>query len=127
MLWKNFRFETQMAPASEASSSNIRVALKSGTNQFQGTLFDFLRNNVLDAHPFFEREISAPGYSYQRGQLRYNQFGGTLGGPVVKEKMFFFLATKHQNRTAQQTTNMYPTAAMLTGDFTGVNPRSGTP
>ncbi len=124
---EEFRFETQMAPASEASSSNIRVALKSGTNQFHGTLFDFLRNNVLDAHPFFEREISAPGYSYQRGQLRYNQFGGTLGGPVVKEKMFFFFSYEGtRNRTAQQTTNMYPTAAMLTGDFTGVNPRSGS-
>lgn len=123
---EEFRFETQMAPASEASSSNVRVALKSGTNQFHGTAFEFLRNNIFDAHPFFEREISGPGYNYQRAQLRYNQFGGTLGGPIVKGTTFFFFSYEGtRTRTAQQATAMYPTAPLLQGDFTGINPTTG--
>jgi hypothetical protein len=123
---QEFRFETQMAPASEASSSNIQVALRSGTNQFHGTAFDFLRNNVLDAHPFFERPISGPGYSYERAQLRQNQFGGTLGGPILKDRLFFFFSYEGQRKsTTDQATAMYPTAAMLTGDFSGINPATG--
>jgi len=123
---QEFRFETSMAPASEASTSNIRVAIKSGTNQFHGTAFDFLRNNVLDAHSYFERPITAPGYTYRRGQLRQNQFGGTLGGPILRDKLFFFWSYEGQRQnTSNQATAMYPTAAVLAGDFSGVNPASG--
>jgi hypothetical protein len=123
---QEFRFETQMAPASEPSSSNIRVALKSGTNQYHGTAYDFLRNNVLDAHPYFQVAISAPGYNFQPEQLRQNQFGGTLGGPILKDKLFFFVSYQAQRvRTSDQATALYPTAAMLAGDFTGINPETG--
>ncbi|MEN6604723.1 MAG: TonB-dependent receptor [Bryobacteraceae bacterium] len=123
---EEFRAETQMAPASETSSSNIQVAIKSGSNQFHGTAFEFFRNNKLDAHQFFERQISGPGYSYVPNQLRYNQFGGTLGGPIRKDKTFFFASYEGtRNYSKTQVTMSQPTAAMLAGDFTGVNPVSG--
>lgn len=123
---EEFQADTQLASAARASSSGVNVAIRSGTNAFHGTAFDFLRNNVLDAHQFFERPIQAPGFTYTRNQLRYNQFGGTLGGPIIKEKTFFFFSYEGlRQTTAQEVTGMYPTAAMLAGDFSGVNPTTG--
>jgi hypothetical protein len=64
------------------SGGQINVVTKSGTNQFHGVLFDFLRNTDFDAANFF-----AGG---TRGDFKQNQFGGTIGGPIKKDKMFFF-------------------------------------
>ena len=66
----------------EYSGGQISVVTKSGTNHFHGNAFDFLRNTDLDARNYF---------SPTRGAFRQNQFGGTLGGPVRKDKLFFFL------------------------------------
>jgi len=63
------------------SGSVINLVTKSGTNQFHGSLYEFLRNDVLDAQNFF-----ANG----QPELRLNQFGGTFGGPIQKDKTFFF-------------------------------------
>ncbi len=63
------------------SGGVVNVVTKSGTNQIHGSGFEFLRNTALDARNFFSPE---------RGAFRQNQFGGTVGGPVVKNKMFFF-------------------------------------
>jgi carboxypeptidase family protein len=63
------------------SGGVVNVVTKSGTNQVHGSGFEFLRNTALDARNFFSPE---------RGSFRQNQFGGTVGGPVVKNKMFFF-------------------------------------
>ena len=59
----------------------INVVTKSGSNQFHGTLYDFLRNDMFDARPFFAQNVAA---------LKRNQFGGALGGPVWKDRVFFF-------------------------------------
>jgi hypothetical protein len=66
----------------EFSGGQIGVVTKSGTNAFHGDAFEFLRNTDLDARNYF---------SPTRGAFRQNQFGGTLGGPIRKDKLFFFL------------------------------------
>ena len=65
----------------EYSGGQINVVTKSGTNEFHGNAFDFLRNTRLDAKNFF---------SPARGIFQQNQFGGTFGGPIVRKKLFFF-------------------------------------
>jgi hypothetical protein len=65
----------------EFSGGQISVVTKSGTNSFHGSAFDFLRNTALDARNYF---------SPTRGVFRQNQFGGTVGGPIHKDKIFFF-------------------------------------
>ncbi|MCI0625000.1 MAG: carboxypeptidase regulatory-like domain-containing protein [Acidobacteria bacterium] len=78
-----FRVQTGAADASFGRSPGamINVVTKSGTNEFHGSLYDYLRNDVFDARPFF-----AAGKS----PLKRNQFGGSLGGPIVKDKVLFF-------------------------------------
>ena len=61
----------------------MNIVTKSGTNQFHGTLFEFLRNDALDAKDYFNTGPAAP--------LHLNQFGGNLGGPIIKNKLFFFM------------------------------------
>nr|MBA2302194.1 TonB-dependent receptor [Acidobacteriota bacterium] len=63
------------------SSSVVNVVTKSGSNIFHGTAFEFLRNDSLDARTVFARDVDP---------LKFNQFGGTLGGPIKRDKMFFF-------------------------------------
>ncbi len=65
----------------EFSGGQISVVTKSGTNGFHGNVFEFLRNTDLDARNYF---------SPTRGAFRQNQFGGTVGGPVRRDKIFFF-------------------------------------
>ena len=120
---QEFRAITQLAPASTGSSSSVHLVLKSGTNQFHGTAYEFFRNNVLDAHPFFQRKIQTAAFSSTPAQLRYNQFGGTVGGPIKKNRTFFFLAVQlHRQSNVSQYTNLEPTPQMIAGDFTGINP-----
>ena len=67
-----------------AAGSYINIATKSGTNDFHGTAYDYFRNNVLDARNFFANTGPAP-------EFRFNDFGVNIGGPIRKEKTFFFL------------------------------------
>jgi len=60
------------------------VTSKSGTNDFHGTAYDYFRNNILDARNFFATTGPAP-------EFRFNDFGGNIGGPIRKQKTFFFL------------------------------------
>jgi Carboxypeptidase regulatory-like domain/TonB-dependent Receptor Plug Domain len=71
----------------------ISEVIKSGTNQIHGSLFEFFRNRVLDANDFFNIQQGIP-----RLDLKRNQFGATLGGPIVKDKIFFFLAYQGQRQ-----------------------------
>src|SRR3984957_12565335 len=64
----------------------MNIITKGGNNQFHGTLFEFFRNDALDANDYFANTLTAP-----KVPLRMNQFGGNLGGPLVKNKVFFFL------------------------------------
>ncbi len=66
------------------AGTNVNIQIKSGTKQFHGNLFEFFRNEALDARNYF---APAP---QPKNELRQNQFGGTLGGPVWKDKTFFF-------------------------------------
>ena len=65
----------------------MNVVTKSGTNDFHGTAFEFFRNTVLNANDFFLNAAGQP-----RGVLNQNQFGGVFGGPVKKDKLFFFVS-----------------------------------
>jgi hypothetical protein len=96
----------------------VSVVTKSGTNKFHGNVFEFLRNRVFDAANYF-------GYINgvkTRDPLKRNQFGGTIGGPVFKEKTFFFGG--YQGTRNRDVTNglsaFTPTAANLTGDFSNI-------
>jgi hypothetical protein len=79
-----------------SSGAQINVILKSGTNQFHGSGFDFVRNRHLDAKNFFDQPDCTPdsvqGTCGPIPRLDRNQFGGTLGGPIQKDKTFFFLS-----------------------------------
>jgi len=106
-------------------ATQVNVSTKSGTNEYHGTLFDFIRNNDLDARPlgFTTRvPVSAP--------FKWNQYGFTLGGPVQIPKLFsgknhlFFLSNFEGFRLRNQTQVVYstPPVAMRNGDFSQVLP-----
>ena len=81
---QEFRVESSNYPAEfgTGTGGQISVVSKSGGNNIRGSLFEYFRNNALDARNFFDTSLKSP--------LRLNQFGGSLGGPIVKNKMFFF-------------------------------------
>ena len=92
----------------------INLVTKSGTDQFHGSLFDFFRNEHLDAKNFFAGLGPTPAY-------RQNQFGGSLGGPIKKGNTFFFGDYEGLRLTQGITyANSVPTVAMLQGNFAGV-------
>jgi outer membrane receptor protein involved in Fe transport len=75
---------TYSAEVGRTGGGIVNLLTKSGTNEFHGTAFEFFRNDVLDAYPY------AFGVSLPKSELRQNQFGGSIGGPIVKNKTFFF-------------------------------------
>jgi Carboxypeptidase regulatory-like domain len=96
------------------SGGLINVVTKSGTNQYHGNLFEFLRNTDFDAANFFDKG--------KRGAYHQNQFGGTFGGPIKKDKIFFF-ADYQGNRLTQAVTQRItgaPTSDLLSGNLTSV-------
>ncbi len=92
------------------SGAQINVVTKSGGNEFHGSVFEFLRNDKLDARNFF-----AP----VRPVLRYNNFGYSIGGPIIKDKFFFFAGQewKRIRRLANPVIRTLPSLAELDGDF----------
>lgn len=122
-----FRVETQLTTALSQDPANVQIVMKSGTNQFHGTAFEFLQNNVANGHSYFYTPVVTPTFTSSPDQQRWNDFGGTLGGPIRREKMFFFGNFEGQeNHYEQQQRGLTPTAAMLSGDFSGVNPEFGS-
>jgi hypothetical protein len=107
-----FKTEIGGQQASAGRGSQVSAVTKSGTNDLHGDLFEFVRNDLFNARNYFALKGST---------LKRNQFGGTLGGPVIKNKLFFFGG--YQGTTIRQDPNdvrsFVPTAAMLAGDFTG--------
>jgi hypothetical protein len=88
----------------------VLVTTKSGTNGFHGSLFEFFRNTKLDARSYF---------AAAREQFNLNQFGGALGGPIKKDKTYFFLDYQaKRQRHGIESTGLVPTSAMMGGDFT---------
>jgi hypothetical protein len=89
---QEFRLQTSTyAPEfGRTPGGQISIVTRSGTNQFHGTAFDYLRNDVLDANNWFNGFTNNP--PLPKAEERQNDFGGTLGGPVFKDKTFFFLS-----------------------------------
>lgn len=91
----------------------LNFSTRAGTNRFRGTLWEFFRNDALDATSFFANREGAG-----KEKLRFNQFGGNFGGPIIKNKLFFFAnyeALKIRQSVLQRSN--VPTAKMKTGDF----------
>ena len=80
----NVQTSDYSAEYGRAAGSYINIATKSGTNDFHGTAYEYFRNNILDARNFFAAAGSSP-------EFRFNDFGGNIGGPIRKEKSFFFV------------------------------------
>ena len=86
---QEFKSQTSLYDASfgRNGGANISIITKSGTSEFHGNVYEFFRNEALNANHFFFNSLGRP-----RPVLRQNQFGGTLGGPVVKDRTFFFVS-----------------------------------
>src|SRR5437867_11748958 len=99
--------------AQHSASAAVCGVTKSGTNDLHGSLFEFLRNDLFNARNYFATKNST---------LKRNQFGGTIGGPIKRNRLFFFAG--FQGTTVRQdpanTQRFIPTAAMLAGDFSVV-------
>jgi len=104
------------------SGSVVNLVTKSGTNQLHGSVYDFFRNDALDARNYFNKA------QFPKSGLHLNQFGGTLGGPIVKNQTFFFLNYEGFRRGAGITriTNV-PTNAQRAGIFTFIDPATQQP
>lgn len=115
---------TFSAEFGHAAGAVINATIKSGSNEFHGVLFEFLRNNALDANNFFS---NAAGQ--RRAPFHQNQFGGAVGGPVLIPKLYsghnrtFFFADyqgTRQNTSAGNNITDVPPASLRTGDFSSV-------
>jgi hypothetical protein len=112
---QEFRVNTSNAPAEfgRAGGGVVQATIKSGTNQFHGSGFWFIRSGVVDANPNYFSPTSKV-LPFQK-----NQFGGTLGGPILKDKLFLFgdYQATRQKQPDSPAFNTVPTAKMRTGDF----------
>jgi hypothetical protein len=91
----------------------VNLQIKSGTNSLKGSAFEFHRDDAFDANNFFNNRAKRP-----KPDFKQNQFGGTLGGPIFKNKTFFFASYQgHRERQGQTALSTVPTAAMRNGDF----------
>jgi hypothetical protein len=123
---EEFKILTHAAPAEYGGTTggNTSVVTRSGGNQFHGSLFEFLRNDISDARNFFVTRTEP---------LKQNQFGGILGGPVKQNKLFFFgYYEGFRNRQGITRGSTVPTDQQRLGDFTSnsgavIDPASGQP
>jgi hypothetical protein len=89
------------------SGAQVNVVTKSGANQFHGSLFEFARNDAFQANNFFTNKLNG-----SKSLLRHNQYGGSVEGPIVKDKTFFFYSYERFDEIASTpTTAIVPTAA----------------
>jgi Carboxypeptidase regulatory-like domain len=103
----------------QSGGGQVNIVTKSGTNTWHGSLFYLGRNDALDANSFFNKS-TAPELS--KPKLNYNDFGGSLGGPIIKNKLFFF-TNEEVDRQVVGTLHagQVPSAAELSGDFSGAS------
>jgi hypothetical protein len=125
-----------------SAGGTVNLVTKSGTNSWHGSGWEYIRNDALDANDFFlnQQKIARPA-------LRFNQFGVTIGGPIVKDKLFFFLSLQGDRfkangvpqtilqeskawrdavTAADASSGLNSTAALLYKDFAPANPGTGT-
>ncbi|MBV8733045.1 MAG: carboxypeptidase regulatory-like domain-containing protein, partial [Acidobacteriia bacterium] len=112
---QEFKVETSALPAQYGyhSTATVNAVTKSGTNQFHGDLFEFLRNGDLNSRDFF---------AVARDTLKRNQYGGTVGGPIRKDKLFFFGGFQRTDlrSDSSQNTAYIPTPDMAAGNFSAI-------
>ena len=113
---EEFTVQTNNFSAEHGSATGaiVNIVTKSGTNEYHGSAFEYLRNGALNARNFFAEK---------HDMLKRNQFGGTLGGPIVKNKLFFFgsyQGTVLRNISGTSTA-IVPTQAQRDGDFSGLS------
>jgi hypothetical protein len=116
---QEFKVQTSTYSAEFGRSSGgvVNIQIKSGTNELHGSLFEFLRNDKLDANDLFNNK-----FGRAKPPFRQNQFGGTLGGPIRRDRTFYFMDYQGwRRREAQTYLSNVPTAAMRRGDFSELN------
>jgi hypothetical protein len=121
---QEFNLITSNAPAEFGNFQGgiVNASIKSGTNQFHGDVWEFFRNDVLNANQW-ENKFNGPGHELPREALRWNMFGGTVGGPIIKDKLFFFADYQGQ-RFDHPTTSQFITVftnAERHGDFSQIS------
>jgi hypothetical protein len=112
---QEFRIQTRTYSAEfgTAAGAVINASVKSGTNSFHGDAWEFLRNSSLDANSYFNNLNGVP-----RGHFTQNQYGATIGGPILKNKTFFFADFQlFSSRKATTVQSNVPTPLMKTGNF----------
>src|SRR5947209_5370010 len=120
---QEFNLQANFAPEyGRNSGSVINILTKSGTNQLNGSAFEFLRNSAMDARNYFNRTPAA------QSPFRNNNFGASLGGPVIKDRTFFFGAYEGQReRVGSDFSFLVPTQAQISGAQTLVAGNGVTP
>jgi hypothetical protein len=120
---QEFKVQSNLYSAESGTfgGAQINIAIKGGTNDLHGSVYEFIRNDRLDARNFFDT---------QKPEFRQNQFGATAGGPIIKDKAFFF-GNYEGLRLAKAQTRIFtvPTNAMRSGQFTTtiIDPQTGAP
>jgi hypothetical protein len=101
----------------------VNVVTRRGTTEYHGSIFEFVRNDALNAYSWESKQAANPEKSY----LRFNNFGGFVGGPIYKNKLFFFGGLEYKMpRTGRTLSELVPTEAMRHGDFSAFLP-AGVP
>jgi hypothetical protein len=116
---QEFKVQTSSFSAEfgRAAGGVINVTTKGGTNQFHGSAFEFVRNDIFDARNYFNPATDA------KRPFRRNQYGGTIGGPILRDKAFFFFSFDATSvRQAQSATGKVPETKFRTGDFSSMLP-----
>ena len=131
-----FRVSTSnySAEFAKSGSAMVEVATKSGTSQFHGSAFDFVRNDIFDSNNWFlNRQISPPGGNAPKQPIKHNDFGFTIGGPFYipghyntsKQKTFFFVSEEWRRYRDGTVLNAgVPSIRERTGDFSECDPTS---
>jgi hypothetical protein len=120
---EEFRVQTNNFSAEFGRSAGaiVNFSIKSGTNQLHGSAYEFLRNKVLNANNFFQNRAGN-----KRPAFIQNQFGGSAGGPIRKDKTFFFFNwEEYRNRQGSPSITTVPTALQRAGDFSQTFNASG--
>ena len=118
---QEFRADSNNFPAEfgTGTGGQISVVTKSGTNQFHGSVFEYFRNEGLDARNFFDNITSG----VPKSVLRLNQFGGSVGGPILKDRLFFFGSYEgYRVRAGVNSVEFVPSAAAAARAVASVRP-----
>ena len=107
-------------PSTAAAATVFNVISKSGTNQFHGSFYDYFQNDALNARDYFNRTGA-------KAKQRYNYFGGAIGGPILKDKLFFYFNYQQlENPNSSINTVSVPTAGHEGGLFRSCDLRNAT-